>query len=173
MASERMEVGIIVERRRLKGPWADFAWRPLSVLPGVPATQAWTRLAETEEATHFYAGSLDLEFFSSDTAMYRDNLASGEPKLWVVLAEIPSAGTAEAGVALRSVTADPSEGEALTEPGADIVEMVPMPAEIAGRLADFVALHHVERQFFKRKRDRADAEALAHRPRPSETPRGR
>jgi hypothetical protein len=39
-----------------------------------------------------------------------------------------------------------------------------MPPEIEARLAAFVEAHHVERPFIKRKRDRADPEALARRP---------
>lgn len=162
MPREAIEVGIVVERRRLKGPWADFAWVPVAVLPGVPATPPWTVLATTEDATRYYAGTRELELFTTDTAMYRDNLATGAPTVWVVLATLDEAP----GIALRSVTADPAEGEALTEPGGDIVEQVPMPPEIAEHIAAFVATHHVERPFFKRRRERANAEALAFNPRP-------
>lgn len=161
MPREAIEVGIVVERRTLKGPWADFAWVPVAVLAGVPGTEPWTILATTDEATRYYAGTRELELFTTDTAMYRDNLATGAPKLWVVLATVDG----EPGIALRSVTADPAEGEALTEPGGDIVEQVPMPPEIAEHIAAFVAAHHVERPFFKRRRRRADAEALAFNPR--------
>ena len=59
------------------------------------------------------------------------------------------------------MTADPAEGEALTEPGTDVIETVPMPPEIQNRLAAFVEAHHVERPFIKRKRDRANPEAMA------------
>jgi hypothetical protein len=163
---EAMEVGIIVERRTLKSSWADFAWLPVAVLPGVPATPPWTMLSATVDATRYYAGSLELELFSTDTAMYRDNLATGAPMLWVVL----SPTDLEPGVALTSVTPDPAEGEALTEPGSVIVEQVPMPPEIARRLAAFVAVHHVEQAFFKRKRDRSDPEALAFSPRAEKKP---
>ena len=38
-----------------------------------------------------------------------------------------------------------------------------MPRTIAEIVAAFVAEHHVERQFFKRKRDRQDTESLARR----------
>jgi Protein of unknown function (DUF3305) len=165
---EAIEVGIIVERRTLKSPWADFAWLPVAVIPGVPATQPWTILETNQAVTRYYAGSLELELFTTDTAMYRDNLATGAPKLWVVLSETDS----ELGVALHSVTPDPSEGEAATEPGSVIVEQVPMPAEIAQRIAAFVDAHHVEQVFFKRKRDRSDPEALAFTPkaRPEKKP---
>jgi hypothetical protein len=38
-----------------------------------------------------------------------------------------------------------------------------MPDAIAERLEAFVAEHHVERPFYKRKRNRADPEALGKR----------
>lgn len=161
MASEALEVGIVVERRRLKNPWAEFAWQPAAVLPGAPAAAAWTMLEESADAARFYLGLAELTFHSSDTAMYRDNLRSGAPSLWVALQEVDGAHP----VALQSVTADPAEGEALTEPGSVIVEALPMPAEIQARLAAFVERHHVDRAFFKRRRDRADPEALGRKPR--------
>lgn len=160
MARETLTVGIVVERRRLANPWADHAWVPVAALPGTPETPPWTVLEETGSTTRFYAGAAELEFFSSETATYRDNLRSGNPSLWVALRE----EDAPPGIAVHLVTADPAEGEALTEPGTSIVETVPMPAEIRQRLAAFVAAHHVERAFHKRKRDRADPEALAVQP---------
>ena len=63
----------------------------------------------------------------------------------------------------RAWSADPAEGEAMTEAGNDLVETVPMPKAIQEAVANFVAEHHVERTFTKRKRDRADPEALGRR----------
>jgi Protein of unknown function (DUF3305) len=159
MAREVIEVGVVVERRKLKSPWAEFSWQPVAILPEAPAAAPWTKLEETAEAVRFYAGSSWLEFFSSETTGYRDNLVSETPKLWVVLREVAE----EPGVSLLTVTADPAEGESLTEPGTDIVEQLAMPPTIVERLSRFVATHHVERAFVKRQRDRADPEALAHR----------
>lgn len=151
MARETLSVGIVVERRRLQGFWADHAWLPVAVLPGAPAAASWTVLDEAADATRFFAGAAQLDFFSSDTGWYRDNLRSGRPSLWVALAE----SQAEPGISVHSVTADPAEGEGMTESGGWIVEAVAMPPEIRDRLAAFVEKHHVERAFFKRKRDRA------------------
>jgi hypothetical protein len=159
MVRETMRIGVIVERRVLDNPWIDHAWSPVAALAGAPAAAPWTVLAETPRATRYYAGAFELEFFGSDTTMYRENLRSGRPSLWVSLR---SAGTPP-GVVLQLVTADPSEGEALTEPGTDVIETVPMPVEVQHRLAAFVEAHHVERPFVKRKRDRADPEAMAPR----------
>jgi hypothetical protein len=159
MERETVEVGVVVERRVLRNPWIDHAWMPVAVLAGAPAAAPWTVLKKTAEVTRFYAGAFELEFFGSETGMYRDNLNSGRPCLWVSLR--PTG--ASPGVVLQLVTADPSEGEALTEPGTDIIEAVPMPIELQRRLAGFVEVHHVERPFIKRKRDRASPEAMAKR----------
>jgi len=160
MIKDVFEVGVIVVRRRLTSPWADYAWLPEAVLAGVPSAEPWTVLEEAASATRFYAGALRLEFCSTETGFYRENLRSGRPSLWVSLRRTGR----PPGVVPHRVTADPAEGEALTEVGSDIVEAVPMPSAIRDHLAAFVEAHHVERPFVKRKRDRADPEALAKRP---------
>ena len=159
MVRETAEVGVIVERRVLKNPWVDHVWMPVTALSGAPAAAPWTVLHQTPELTRYYAGVFELEFFGAETGMYRDNLHSGRPSLWVALRRTDAAP----GVTLHLVTADPSEGESLTEAGTDIIEVVPMPVEIQQKLAAFVEAHHVERPFIKRKRDRANPEAMARR----------
>jgi len=52
----------------------------------------------------------------------------------------------------------------MTFAGNDIVEPVPMPEAVREQVAAFVAEHHVEQEFFKRKRDRADPQSLGRRP---------
>lgn len=155
----RIPVGVVVERRKAASPWVDFLWRPVSVLAGTPAAAAWTQLTVEGDVVTFYAGAAQVELHRTETANYLGNLASGAPQLWVVLR--PTGG--EPAYAVLTVTADPAEGEAFTEAGADLVETVPMPGVIAEALNAFVAEHHVERPFFKRQRDRADPEALARR----------
>ena len=159
MERETVEVGVIVERRTLQNPWIDHAWKPIAVLAGTPAAAPWTVLSQTPQATQYFAGAFRLEFFASETTMYRENLRSGNPCLWVSLRH----ASTPPGVVLHLVTADPAEGEALTEPGTDVIETVPMPVEIQHRLAAFVEAHHVERPFIKRKRNRANPEAMAMR----------
>ena len=159
MVRETAEVGVVVERRALRSPWSDHAWVPVAVLVGAPVAARWTILQQSEGVIRYFAGTAEIEFFGTDTTMYRENLRSRRPSLWVSLRHTD----APPGVTLRLVTADPSDAEALTEPGTDVIEAVPMPAEIQQRLAAFVEAHHVERPFVKRKRDRADPDALARR----------
>ena len=155
----RIAVGVVVERRPATSPWIEHVWRPVGVLAGVPEAEPWTALPGASGADTFYAGGAEVELHRSETTNYRDNLASGQPSLWVVLR--PTGG--DPPFAVVTVTADPAEGEAFTETATDLVEALPMPEPIAEAVAAFVAEHHVERTFEKRKRDRADPEALGRR----------
>jgi hypothetical protein len=152
-------VGVVVERRKADSPWIDFLWRPVGVLPDAPDMAEWSVLREEGEAVLFYAGSRAIELHRSETARYRDNLTTDSPMLWIVLS--PAEG--QWPYSLAAVSADPAEGEAFAEAGANLVETVPMPPAVREIVERFVAEHHVEREFVKRKRDRANPEALARR----------
>jgi uncharacterized protein DUF3305 len=157
MAQDHFNIGIIVARRKLASPWASHAWIPTAALPAVPEAEPGTPLSRNGADETFYAGDAEVTLYSSATGHYRDNLSAAAPSLWVVLRPVGEE------IELVSVTADPYEGEALAGSIGDIVEAVPMPLEIQARVHAFVEAFHVERTFFKRKRDRADPEALANR----------
>jgi hypothetical protein len=155
----RIPVGVVIERRKAVSQWTDVIWRPVAVLGGLPDADPWTLLATEDDAATFYAGAAEIELHRSETENYRSNLTSGSPSIWVAL----HATGGEPPYEIAAVTADPAEGEALTEPGQAIVEAVGMPDLVRDAIASFVAEHHVERAFETRKRDRADPEALARR----------
>jgi hypothetical protein len=85
--------------------------------------------------------------------------------LWIALRPTQAgealAGGIEPPYEIATITADPAEGEALTEAGNDVVDVVPMPEPVRVQIEAFIAEHHVERPFYKRQRDRADPESLA------------
>ena len=155
----RIAVGVVVERRKATNPWVDFVWQPAGVLAGVPEAAPWTVLSAGEDRTSFYAGAAEIELYRTETGHYRDNLASAAPSLWIALR--PTG--VEPPFEIVAVTADPAEGESFTQVGDDVVEAVPMPPAVREIVEAFVAEHHVERPFVKRKRDRADPQALARR----------
>jgi len=152
-------VGIVVERSKGSGRWTDFLWRPITALSGVPDTPAWTKLSNDGERATFYAGAAEIELYRSEAANYRENLMVETPLLWVALRPTE----ADPPYTLVGVTADPAEGESWAGLGNDLVDSVAMPAAVESVVADFVSQHYVEQTFRKRKRDRADPEALARR----------
>jgi hypothetical protein len=153
----RIPVGVVVERRKAVSPWIEAIWRPVAVLAGLPEAAPWTPLTIEGDAVIFYAGAAEIELYRSEAGNYRRNLASGTPSIWVALHEIGNASSYE----VAAVTADPAEGEALTEAGQGVVDAVAMPEPLRDAIASFVANHYVEHVFEKRIRDRADPEALA------------
>jgi hypothetical protein len=152
-------VGVVVERSKSASQWSEFYWRPVGVLAGAPATAPWTKLSDDGERATFYAGSAEIKLHRTETAHYRDNLRLDAPLLWIIMRPVE----AEPPFDLATVTADPYEGEAMTEAGNNLVEAVPMPQPMQEAIAAFVAEHHVEAVFVKRKRDRADPEAMGRR----------
>jgi hypothetical protein len=153
---------VVVERRKARSPWLDFLWRPVSVFVGTPSAAPWTRIGEEGDAATFYAGEAAIELHRTETASYRQNLTSGMPALWVVLR--PTApNSSDPAFDILAVTADPAEGEALTDAGNNLVAPVPMPAAILETIDSFITEYHVERRFIKRQRDRAEPQMPGHR----------
>ena len=165
-AQASIAVGVVVERRKAQSRWIDFTWRPVAVLAGQPDTAPWTVLSRDSDSATFYAGPAEIALYRTETGNYRDNIASGAAKLWVALR--PTGG--EPPYALFAVTADPAEGEAWTEAGSDLVDTVAMPAPVQAEIARFIAEHHVERPFYKRQRDEADAQPAGRRGRAGKEP---
>ena len=151
-ALANIAVGVVVERRKARSVWADFLWRPVSVLAGKPSAAPWTPLAEEAEIALFFAGGAVIELHRTETTNYRENLASGAPALWVALRPVASDPPYE----ILAVTADPAEGEAFTDAGSNLVEAVAMPPKIIEAVIQFIREHHVERPFVKRRRQPAD-----------------
>jgi hypothetical protein len=154
-ALAQITVGVVVERRKAKSQWASFLWRPVSVLAGRTSVAPWTPLDHGAEAALFFAGEAVVELHRTETANYRNNLTSGAPALWVALHPVASEPPYE----ILAVTADPSEGEAFTDAGSNIVEAVPMPADVVEAIGRFIARHHVEHSFVKRRRQPAEPES--------------
>jgi hypothetical protein len=153
----RVPVAVLAERRPGSTPWAEWSWRAVEVLEDAPDLPPWTVLREEAGRTLFLAGRAEVALYPTDTANYRDNLRSAAPRVWVVLRE----ADAPPGLRLYTVTVDGGEAHYYAETGNDLLESLAMPAGLRALVEDFVARHHVERAFHKRRRDRADPEAMA------------
>ena len=154
--TEVREIGIIVERHKLDNPWVDHRWKVVQVLPGAPASPPWTKLAEGEGWQRFYAGPAELALYRHETETYQFNIESREPAVWVFLRRAPG----ERGIEVLGASCDPGEAHAHNDTGDDVVESVAMPEFILAWVGDYVR-RHPPQTFQKRRRDRADPEALA------------
>jgi hypothetical protein len=158
--AKRIPVAVLAERRPGVTRWAEEVWRVAEVLEAAPPVPAWTLLRQDGERALFFAGTAEVSLHPTDTANYKHNLEAAEPLVWVVLR--PAA--APPGLVLQTVTVDPGEAHLHADTGNDLVEALPMPPGLRAATEAFVATHHVEHAFHKRRRDKADPEALARRP---------
>jgi hypothetical protein len=149
-------LGVVVAREAVDSPWATHRWRPVSVFLDAPATTPWRELRRTGQSVHYHAATLQLELHRKETAAYRQNLALPHPSVYVVLREDTS--TADAFPLVHLITASPDEVQAYGMAGAETIETVAMPEPLIALVQAFIATHHVEAPFLKRKRQKFHAE---------------
>ena len=149
VATTRM-IGVVAARRKAVSAWASepFLVAPHAALSVAPDLAPGAALGQAGGADLLYLGAAELALWRGESGHYRDNLATGQPKLWIALAREGEAWR------VHLATADPYEGESLADSPGLTLEAVPMPADIAADLALFVERHHVEEVFVKRKRDK-------------------
>ncbi len=149
-AAATLPLGVVIRRSPGVTRWARWAWKAVAVLPGAGAA-AWRELRREGESVEYHAATVPLELWASDTEAYRTNLAARTPMVYVVMR--PPALPAD-GPAMVLATASPFEAQDYMDSGEELVEPVPMPAGLAAFVSDFVARHHEEEAFVKRRRDR-------------------
>lgn len=157
--SELRPVAVLVERRRGVTQWQDWVWQPVEVLEEAPDLAPWSLLREDGKRALYFAGLAEVVLHPTDTDNYLHNLAAEAPRLWVVLRPCEAAP----GMALHLATVDAGEAQNYGDSGDDLLEALPLPPGIADWVKEFCARHHKQRGFQKRKRDRADPNALARR----------
>ena len=142
-------IGVLVERRPGVTAWAGDVWRAVEVLERVPDLAPWTLLREVEGRALFFAGMAEVALHPTDTDNLKHNIEAAGPSIWVVLRPTES----PPGLVLHQATVDAGEVEALACSGSDQIHSLPMPPGLLALVTDYVARHHRERGFWKRKRD--------------------
>jgi Protein of unknown function (DUF3305) len=150
-ADDVMKISVVIERRATNGSWQDHVWRPIGVLPHA-ATERGRLLAEGDGFAQYQGGTLDLELFRGETEGYLTNLSQNPPVVFVVLRR--SEQTEDLDFAPFLATVCPYEAMGYGDGNDDVVEGVPMPPEILSWVQEFVARHHVDVPFKKRKNKR-------------------
>lgn len=157
MPKMTVTVGIVAASHPPASRWAQRVVRPVAVLDAPAAAPPGARLGPEGPVETWYLGPAAITLHHGDTGHYRDNLTAARPSVWVALAP----GAPLPRVAL--VTVDPYEGETLAGDEGLVVEALAIPPALAAAVAAFFEAHHVEHRFEKRRRDRANPDALGRR----------
>ena len=152
-----MTVSVIVERRDVAHPWADANWRPVAVVPQDSGVAAWTEIGREPGVIRYDAGTAHLTLHKSETDAYLENRTSRLPSVYVVLTRASDAGL-PGPYRIRLVSVSGYAMQDYLGTDEDIIEPVPMPEGVRRLVDTFIADHHVETPFKKRKRDRVKTE---------------
>lgn len=154
----RLPIGVVIRRQPGVTRWAKWVWRPVAILLGAGPAD-WRELRRDGDAVEYHAATVTLEVHRTLTEGYRVALASDPPSVYVILR--PASGPH--GIEVYRVTASAFEAQDHCDNGEEIVEAVPMPIQLVAWLSAFVARHHREEVFVKRRRQDADGTADARR----------
>lgn len=102
------------------------------------------------DAVEYHAATLKLELFRTDTEAYLQGLSSQTPAIYVVMRESDTENPLD----VTLVTASPYEAQDYADTGEELVEKVPMPEGLVAWIRDFIALHHEDEVFIKRRRNK-------------------
>lgn len=153
-----LPLGIIVEKRKSKHPWADWSWKPVAVfVDNELAMEKPIELMGNDDFQQYHVGTLMLNLHHKDTEALRLNLMLPEPELYVVLRE-DEEKRGDFPFIPYMVTASSYDAQDFTDAGDDLIEKVAMPDAVAAFIQAFVEEHHIEEEFKKRRRDRLNTE---------------
>lgn len=152
-----MPAGVVIRRSPGVTRWARWAWRATDVLPGAGPAD-WKVLRTEDDQTLFHAATRTLTLYPSDTEAYAHELQTRQPSVYVILRHVDGRPAAPLDVVI--VTASPYEAQDYADSGEEIVEKVAMPAAVLNWVTAFVARHHTEEAFVKRRRDRQPVDAV-------------
>jgi hypothetical protein len=147
-----LPLGVVVRRTPGVTRWASWCWKAVAVLPGAGPAE-WRELRREGRAVEYHAATLTLDLHHTQTEAYLDALRARVPSVYVVMRPVAAAGEAMP-FEVTLVTASPFEAQDYCDTGEEMVERVPMPEGLIALIRDFVAAHHAEEAFRKRKRDR-------------------
>lgn len=151
--AQSMRIGIVMRRSPGTTRWAKWVWKASAVLPGAGPAD-WKELRTEGDVTEYHAATEDVWLYVSDTEAYAHELGTRVPSIYVILRECTDEG-ALSPLEVAHVTLSPYEAQDYADSGEEIVEKVPMPEALLAWVGDFVAEHHVEEEFVKRRRNKA------------------
>jgi len=143
-----MPVGVVLRRSPGVTRWAQWSWKAVAVLPG-SGPGHWKVLRRDGDVAEFHAGTSDLVLHRAETEAYLVALNNAPPTVWAIFRRDEGPG---ARPELLKVTASAYEAQDYADNAEDLVEPVAMPEGLVAWVGEFVARHHREEEFVKRKR---------------------
>lgn len=150
--AQSLPLGIVIRKTPSVSRWTKWSWKVVAVLPGAGPAH-WQELRREGDAVEYHATTLSLDLWRTDTEAYLSGLSARVPTVGVILRETDDPDAPEP-LEFLTVTASPYETQDYADTGEDIVELVAMPEGLVALIRDFIAQHHHQEVFIKRRRDK-------------------
>ncbi|MEJ8474137.1 DUF3305 domain-containing protein [Roseibium algae] len=164
------QVGIVLEQRISKHPWADHVWVPVAVLSDPPEGATWIEMEPEGDTRVFHYGPVPVNLHRRMGEAYDANIETEAPALWVLLDD---ADTDPVPFKVRGVTADPYEAMGVLDSGEGLVERLPVPVDVLHWMVDYLKQMPDPEKFRKRRRVPHETEQLKFGKEPIFAPGGR
>ncbi len=150
--AQTIPVGVVVRKSPGVSRWVKWTWQATGILPGAGPAD-WKLLRHDGDVTEYHAATVSLDLYVSDTEAYVHELQARTPSVYVVLRPAENGGEMPWRVAL--VTCSPYDAQDYCDSSEELVERIPMSEGMIAWVGSFIAQHHVEEPFVKRKRKNA------------------
>ena len=147
--AQTIPVGVVVRKSPGASRWARWVWQATGLLPGAGPAD-WKVLHQDDDVTEYHAATVSLDLYVSDTEAYAHELQARTPSVYVVMR--PDDSNAEMPWRVALVTCSPYDAQDYCDSSEELVERIPMPEGMIAWVGSFIARHHVEEPFVKRKR---------------------
>jgi len=148
---ETVPLCVVLARKDVDSPWADYIWEPVSVVLDAPQGVHGKIASQGDGWTHFFMECNPLELHRKDAPAYRECIqVDGKASVWVVLAESED-NNDSLPYYVQLVTASPYEAQDYLDSGELLVEVVDMPELLRAFIEDYVERCPGEEEFIKRK----------------------
>jgi len=148
--SQSIAMGVLLRRVPGVTRWAKWHWHVSGLIVGA-APSDWQELRQDGDTVEFVAGGGELTLWSGETEAYLTALSDTPPSVYAILRDT---GDAVAPFEVALVTASPFEAQDHADNAEDLVEKLPMPPGLIAWVEEFVARHHHDEAFVKRRRDK-------------------
>ncbi|TFW09757.1 DUF3305 domain-containing protein [Oxalobacteraceae bacterium OM1] len=130
-----LDIAVLMQRRRVKHPWADDAWSAVGVVRNHGQLPPVQQLESAPDQEYYLVSGLELGLYPDENDGYYENWVAPEPKVFVMWRM--EEGRAVPVLASVSYV----EGTRMFDSG-ERADGVPMPGDIHAWLGEYLAAHY-------------------------------
>jgi hypothetical protein len=149
MDNPSLNVGVVMQRRRLASRWQPHAWHPVDIVIDADPTPGMRLLLDDEADMRWLHTGFEVTLYRDEAEGYHLNASAPAP-CWFIMWRLEEVDGAELAVP-KTVTLSYNEAARMMD-GGEQVDTLPLPAALLEWLAAYAAQHYRPEAKGKRRR---------------------